>query len=118
MRTYTCFSFVASKVPGPILSEAEKHTVTLEAMDGIVSDQSLEALLQWLYLKRVRFDCSDPQDQMSVIIELARLADMCEVIDIQPQLLQDAKNLINSWYSEPPTVLANVSLLLSTSICQ
>ena len=69
-------------------SESPQATAILEKIDGIVSPQSLEALLQWLYLRIVRFDVDYPEDQVSAAIALARLADMCKVNGLEEQMAE------------------------------
>ena len=66
--------------------EFSQPTAILEKIEGIVSAQSLEALLQWLYLRIVRFDVEDPEDRVTAAIELARLADMCKVNGLEAQM--------------------------------
>ncbi|KAJ5919197.1 hypothetical protein N7466_010140 [Penicillium verhagenii] len=50
-------------------------TVTLQAMKDVVSTHSVEALIQWLYLRVAKFDIKDYAKYISAAIELARLAD-------------------------------------------
>ncbi|KAJ5742365.1 uncharacterized protein N7511_011551, partial [Penicillium nucicola] len=49
---------------------SQQQTATLSKVEGIVSRQSVEALIQWLYLRMVIFDVEDPGDQISAAIEL------------------------------------------------
>ncbi|KAJ5835738.1 hypothetical protein N7447_001764 [Penicillium robsamsonii] len=57
-------------------AEGEQQASTLKEVDGVVSVRSFEALIQWIYLRRIQFDFEGPEDQISAMIELARLADM------------------------------------------
>ncbi|KAJ6116148.1 hypothetical protein N7523_005584 [Penicillium sp. IBT 18751x] len=75
-------------------SKSPKTTATLEKTEGIVSVQSLEALLQWLYLRMVKFDVELPGDQISAAIELARLAEMCNVGGLEVQMARYIRKTI------------------------
>ncbi|KAJ5318725.1 hypothetical protein N7476_005145 [Penicillium atrosanguineum] len=75
-------------------SQSSPPTVTLEKVEGVVSVQSLEALLQWLYLRMVRFDVDDPGYQISAAIELARLADMCHVSGLEVEMARCIRNVL------------------------
>ncbi|KGO54721.1 Uncharacterized protein PEX2_072040 [Penicillium expansum] len=74
--------------------EAQEQTVNLEEMEGVISQRSLEALLQWLYLGVVKFDIETPGEHISAAIELARLADKYGVTRIEPQLSNIIKDTI------------------------
>ena len=67
--------------------ESETQTSTMEAVDGVVSEQGFERLVLWLYTRRLPFDTTVPSDRISVIIELARLSDMCGIAKIQGLLV-------------------------------
>ncbi|CRL26906.1 BTB/POZ fold [Penicillium camemberti] len=56
--------------------ESQEQTATLQEIDGVLSIQSFEALLQWIYLRIIRFDLESPREKLSAAIELARLAGM------------------------------------------
>lgn len=75
-------------------SETQQQTATLEEIEGVVSVRSLEALVEWLYLRNVRFDSKDPEDQISAAIELVRLADMCNISRMESQLAQYIKAVL------------------------
>ena len=74
--------------------EGQKQTATLEEIEGVVSARSLEALLQWLYLRTVKFDLEVPEDQISAAIELARFADMCIVTGLESQMARYIKKIL------------------------
>lgn len=59
--------------------EGGQKTVAMKEIDGVVSARSMEALLQWLYLRRVRFETAAAGEKMEAAIEVARLADMVEM---------------------------------------
>jgi hypothetical protein len=73
-------------------AEGEQQVATLKEMEGVVSVHSFEALIQWLYLRRLQFDCQGPENQISASIELARLADMCNITGIESQMVQYIKD--------------------------
>ncbi|CAI7572607.1 unnamed protein product [Penicillium bialowiezense] len=56
--------------------ESETQKAILEAIDGVVSERSLERLVLWLHTGLVELDTSDPTHRISSIIELARFFDM------------------------------------------
>lgn len=67
--------------------ESQTQTTTMEAVDGVVSEQGFERLVTWLYTGRFIFDTAVPSDRISSLIELARLSDMCGITTIQDQLV-------------------------------
>ncbi|KAJ5741203.1 uncharacterized protein N7511_008520 [Penicillium nucicola] len=73
---------------------SQQQTATLSKVEGIVSRQSVEALIQWLYLRMVIFDVEDPGDQISAAIELVRLADLCSVSGLEPQMARFIKKIL------------------------
>jgi hypothetical protein len=74
--------------------EGQKQEATLEEVEGVLSAQSFEALLQWLYLGRVKFDLELPEDQVSAAIELARLADMCLIPGLEDPMARYIKDIL------------------------
>lgn len=76
-------------------SEKGATSVTLEPIDGVVSERSLEALFQWLYTRRVYIDISDKVLRVSAIIEFARLADICGVTGMEEELAGVIETLVD-----------------------
>ncbi|RAO67375.1 uncharacterized protein BHQ10_003387 [Talaromyces amestolkiae] len=74
--------------------EGQQLQTILEDMEGVVSVQSLEAFLQWLYLRDINFDLDEPEYQISATIELARFADMCSVTGIETHIAQYLKRIL------------------------
>jgi hypothetical protein len=74
--------------------EGQQLQAVLEDTKGVVSVQSLEAFLQWLYLRQVSFDLDKPEDQISAVIELARFADMCRVARIESYIAEYFKRVL------------------------
>jgi hypothetical protein len=74
--------------------EGQEQKATLDKVEGVVSTQSLEALLQWLYLGRVKFDLEKPEDQVSAAIELARFADMCQITGMESEMARYIKEIL------------------------
>ncbi|KAJ5400825.1 hypothetical protein N7465_011314 [Penicillium sp. CMV-2018d] len=74
--------------------ESQEQTATLQEMEGVISVQSIEALLQWLYLRTIKFDLENPGEQLSAAIELARLADKYEITGIENQTAKYIKDTI------------------------
>ncbi|KAJ5628274.1 hypothetical protein N7490_010502 [Penicillium lividum] len=75
-------------------AEGEQQVATLQELEGVVSVQSFEALIQWLYLRRIQFDCEGPEDQISAAIEFVRLADMCHIVGIESQMARYIKDIL------------------------
>lgn len=75
-------------------AEGEQQVATLEEVEGVVSVRSFEALIQWIYLRKVQFDSKGPEDQISATIELVRLADMCSITGMETQMAQYIKDIL------------------------
>lgn len=73
--------------------EGQTKTVDMKEIEDIVSPRSMEALLQWLWHRRVRFD-NRPGDQISAAIELCRLADMCNIKGLGAEMALSIKNVL------------------------
>ena len=78
--------------------EYHEKIATLEEIEGVVSVRSVEAFLQWLYHQTVTFDEQDPKGQISAAIELARLADMCNVTELESQMARFIRELLIANY--------------------
>ena len=63
--------------------EGEEQSTALTKIDGVVSTQSFELLVQWLYLGRVIFDELKPEEDITATIEFVRFADMCGVTGME-----------------------------------
>lgn len=74
--------------------EGQEQTTILEEIDGVISIQSLEAFLQWIYLHKIDFDLREPEHQISAAIELARFADMCNVKTMESEISQYLKRVM------------------------
>ncbi|KAJ5177270.1 uncharacterized protein N7482_003147 [Penicillium canariense] len=75
-------------------AEGQQQVATLEEVEGVVSVRSFEALIKWLYLRRIQLDSEGPEDQISGAIELVRLADMCHITGIEAQMAQYIKDVL------------------------
>lgn len=76
--------------------EGQEQKATLDKVEGVVSAQSFEALLQWLYLGRVKFELMVPEDQISAAIELARFADMCQITGLESEMARYIEEILNA----------------------
>ncbi|CAG7972785.1 unnamed protein product [Penicillium salamii] len=74
--------------------EKEQQSVTMESVEGVVSVQSFEALMQWFYMHKIHFDSKIPGDQISAVIELIRLADMCNITGMDTEMAQYIKDIL------------------------
>ncbi|KAJ5244309.1 hypothetical protein N7489_004405 [Penicillium chrysogenum] len=74
--------------------ESQEETATLQEMDGVVSIQSIEALLQWLYLRTIHFDIDNEFHERHIVaaVELARLAEMYGFTEIESQITRYIKS--------------------------
>ena len=57
-------------------SESKDQAAILEDIEQVESERSLEALIQWLYIGKVKYDLNynaDPTEHISAIIEFVRL---------------------------------------------
>ena len=63
-------------------------------MDDVVSIQSFELLVQWLYLGRVIFGKSTPKETITATIEFVRFADMCGVTGMETLMAEHIKAII------------------------
>ncbi|GKZ67641.1 hypothetical protein AnigIFM50267_002127 [Aspergillus niger] len=86
--------------------ESHEQAVTMHEIEGVVTERSLEMLLQWLYLGRLHFQSSSPEECITVYIELARLADMCNITGMEQILANKIKTIITS--SIPHNSLSSV----------
>ena len=68
--------------------------MTLEEIDGVVSTRSFQMLVQWLYLGRVLFSNSAPEEAITATLEFARIADMCGVTGMESMLAEHIKEVI------------------------
>ncbi|KAF1807963.1 hypothetical protein P152DRAFT_453274 [Eremomyces bilateralis CBS 781.70] len=74
--------------------EGKEQSTTLKEEDGIVSIQSFELLVQWLYLGRVILGDSTPTDSITAIVEFVKIADMCGVTGMEGTMAEQIKTII------------------------
>jgi hypothetical protein len=80
-------------------SESKKETAMLEDIEGVVSEQSLAAFIQWLYTRTVTLNVDfhkDPAGYVAAVIEFARLAEMLGVNGVGDQMAQRIKEIMLS----------------------
>ncbi|KAJ5187629.1 hypothetical protein N7449_010623 [Penicillium cf. viridicatum] len=94
----------------PGCREYQEGTVTLQEVEDIITIRGIEALIQWLYLRIVKFDIEDEGDHISAAIELARLAETYNIAGIESQVAQDIEEVISSFSDD------NSALLISEHI--
>jgi hypothetical protein len=66
----------------------------LEEIDGVVSIQSFQMLVQWVCLGRVVLGESTPEEAITTVIEFARLADMCHITGVESLMAEHIKAII------------------------
>jgi hypothetical protein len=76
------------------LKEREEQSTTLEEINGVVSTQSFQMLVQWVCIGRVVFGEFPPEEAITTAIEFARLADMCGVTGMESLIAGHIKALI------------------------
>ncbi|KAJ5721102.1 uncharacterized protein N7483_009036 [Penicillium malachiteum] len=88
--------------------ESQTMEVELEELEDVVTSQSVQALIQWLYLRVIEFDIEvgGPQDCITAAVELARLADMYAITRLEFKLAKYIKNIIIEW-NDPEVLNAN-----------
>ncbi|TVY17616.1 hypothetical protein LARI1_G005243 [Lachnellula arida] len=74
--------------------ESEEQLTTLSAEEGLVSLGSFHMLVQWIYLGRIIFVESIPEEQITAIIEFLRIADMCGVTGMESLMADHIKEII------------------------
>ena len=85
--------YFAATFGGPF-KEGEEQSTTLEEIDGVVSTQSFQMLVQWVCLGRVVFGESMPEEAITAAIEFARLADMCRITGMESLTAEHIKAII------------------------
>ncbi|KAE8397155.1 hypothetical protein BDV37DRAFT_266429 [Aspergillus pseudonomiae] len=74
--------------------EGEDQSAVLEEVEGVVSNRSFQLLLQWLYLGRVILGKESPAEWISAMIELARLADMLSIDNMESPITEYIQSTI------------------------
>lgn len=69
-------------------------TADLEEMEYVVSVRSVQALIQWLYLRVLNFDIEDPREHITAAMELVRLADMYNIVGLETKMAQYIREII------------------------
>lgn len=80
--------------------KGKEHTAILEVIEGVVSTRSVEALLQYLYTGRFRLEPMTPEDQTPAMLEVARLADMCDIEALEHVIAEHVSTTLRNL---PPT---------------
>jgi hypothetical protein len=76
--------------------EGEDQSCTLEPIDDgdeVVTNQSFEILVQWLYLGKAVFPLK-PEDEITLTLNVIRLADMVEVTGMKTDISEYIKTVI------------------------
>ncbi|KAJ5108919.1 hypothetical protein N7456_005594 [Penicillium angulare] len=78
---------------GPF-KESQQMIAELEEMEYVVSVRSVQALIQWLYCRTVKFSINDPGERITAALELVRLADKYIIVGIEAQMAQYIREII------------------------
>lgn len=73
--------------------ESQEHTATLQEINGVLSIQRFEALLQWIYHRTVHFDEIFEESCIKAAVELAKLAEMYGITQIEAPIAQYIKDI-------------------------
>ena len=73
--------------------DSQEHTATIQEIPGVLSIQSFEALLQWIYHRTVRFDKTFEESCIEAAVELAKLAEMYGITRIEAPIAQYIKDI-------------------------
>jgi hypothetical protein len=68
--------------------------MVLEEIDGVVTTQSFQMLVQWLYHQRIIISESSREETITTILEFVRLADMCSVSGMEALMAERIKKLV------------------------
>ncbi|KAL2859489.1 hypothetical protein BJX68DRAFT_116141 [Aspergillus pseudodeflectus] len=74
--------------------ESKENSATLAEVEGVVSIRSFKLFLQFVYTGRIRLGDEPPEDQISALIEFARLADMLGVANTERQAATHIESII------------------------
>ncbi|KAJ5363373.1 hypothetical protein N7541_004217 [Penicillium brevicompactum] len=81
--------------------ESEEQEVELEEMEQVVSVRSVEALIQWLYQGTVCFNMKSNSENISAVIELARLGDRYNIFDLENKTADYIRTKITDYRGSP-----------------
>ena len=73
--------------------EARQLTVDMEEMESVITVRSVEALIQWLYLRVVIFSVEDPGEHISAAMKLVSLADKYNIARLETEMAQYIKDI-------------------------
>jgi hypothetical protein len=90
--------------------EGQSQVLSLTEMNGVISTQSFEMLIQWLYLGQICFgNLSGPKigrQKITCIMEFLRMADMCGVTGMEAAMADQIRSIIMNtpleFRSDPP----------------
>jgi hypothetical protein len=92
----------------------------LEEINGVVTPQSFEILVQWVCLGRVVFRECAPDVAITTAIEFARLADVCRITGMESLMAEHIKTIIlaskSGQWAEPLNALAECFRALSSKV--
>jgi hypothetical protein len=74
--------------------ESKEHSAVLAEVEGVVSVRSFKLFLQFVYIGHVKLGHEPPEDQISALIEFARLADMLGVANTGCQAATHIESII------------------------
>jgi len=74
--------------------EGEEQSTTVKEIEGVVSNQTFQMLVQWVCLGRIVLGESPPEKAITTAIEFTRLADMCGVTGMESLIAEHIKTII------------------------
>lgn len=75
--------------------ESQEQMMTLNEEDGVISTQSFELLVQWMYTGQVVFGDLSPSESVAAALELLRIADFLGATGMEDRMAEHIKTLIN-----------------------
>ena len=94
-------TYFAAMFAADAFKEGKENSTILEEIDGVVSSQSVGALLQWLYCGTVTFPSTTPEAALSAVLEFVRLADMVGATGMENAMSDLTKQIILKAVPQP-----------------
>ena len=66
----------------------------LEEMEYVIWVRSVQALIQWLYCRVVKFSIEDPGEHITAAMELVRLADKYDIVGLETEMGEYIREII------------------------
>ncbi|KAG0153378.1 hypothetical protein PDIDSM_5231 [Penicillium digitatum] len=84
-----------ARVFGGNFTEVKDQPVVMKELDGVLFIQSFEIRLLWLSTGEVNCRNQEPGAKAATLIEFARLADVCDISQVEAQIAEHPRKSIN-----------------------